>query len=501
MIALQTIATGAYLDLASASIGVEINNPFFHFDSVPGIITYPFNLPGTPNNLRALNFPHLRADQGEVPAPEPVAFYVDGLLWRVGQLLYQEWDGEKNLFQYQFSADAADLQSQVEGVTLRTLDLGSVPLELRPDAADYALPPVRNAAFYDPAKNPAYGGYLNYYDTAGLYSHNATGLLRFGMTPFLRLVPLLRRVLQAAVGYTISGPWMEDPEVQQLVLYGDRAVDGPFADPLAVVFNRHVPDLGVGEFLVALQQFFCLGYVFNAQRRTLHIRALREVVADQAYQDRTAAGPPRTKPAEDGGYTLKMALAEDDQNNTLDTGWATLRVGGGQEVIDVAAGTLRVQAEADALSLQQGGNRQWLVPTIAHAGVSPEFELDDETSAGLLLLFDRGLCPAAGGGAPYPLATWGSTDAAGTRVGEYELRWDGPRGLYAAWHQPWLDFLRRASSEERLMAFTVADLLALDPARKEMVLNRKYLWEKVSVSLSTTKRLATARFTYRSIKL
>jgi hypothetical protein len=134
-------------------------------------------------------------------------------------------------------------------------------------------------------------------------------------------------------------------------------------------------------------------------------------------------------------------------------------------------------------------------------GASLAYDLGDDSRCGLRLLFDRGLQPASNGNL-YPLATWGRENYAGIPCGDSTLHWDGDRGLYATWHQAWLDFLDRATSREATMEFRVTDLLTLDPARKEMVNSRKYLWEKVSLSLKTTgATLETAQYTYRYVRL
>ena len=310
-------------------------------------------------------------------------------------------------------------------------------------------------------------------------------------------MPLLRRVL-GAVGYALSGPWLARPEVQQLVLYSDRAAEDAQGDVLAsFVLNQHVPDMGVGELLLALQQFFGLAYDFHPVRRELRIKALADVLADPAYLARPAGGPARTTAVTSDGYTLEMELEDDELNKTLDTGWAKLVIGNGKETISTKAGTLHVVREADPVD----ATRQWLVPAVEAKGASLAFDTGDDSHCGLRLLYDRGLQPDSVG-ALYPLATWDVVNYAGTRVGESTLHWAGERGLYATWHAAWLGFLDRATSKERTMPFTVADLLSLDPARKELVDSKKYLWEKVSLSLSTTGRpLESASYTYRYCRL
>ncbi|WP_201979395.1 hypothetical protein [Hymenobacter rubidus] len=488
MIGLKVAA--GWLVLAPGTITVDINSPFFNPDSVPGTITYPFGLP-VAGNAQALNFPDVRAAQGDVVAPEPCKFYIDEQLRWVGSLVYLECDEKKGLYAYNFVADAADLQARIEGVTLPSLDLGRVPLQLVHNAADYALPCVRNYTFYG-GEVANYGMTLNYYAN-GTYRPAGTLAYHQPIVPFLRLVPLLHRVL-GAVGYALSGPWLDTPEAQAAILYSDRTVeqaDGSLPADFAV--NRHVPDLEVGALLVQLQKVYGLGYGFHPKRRELSIRALRDVIADPAYLDRTG-GLGRSTAVTQTGWVLSMGLESDDElNKTLDTGWATLRVGNGKQTLSTEAGTLHVVEEPDYINPA----RTWRLPAVDAKGASLAFGVGDDSHCGLRLLYDRGLCPDSQQQL-YPLATWDREDMHGNTVGPSTLHWDGEAGLYATWHRAWLDFLDRATTREVLMEFRVADLLTLDPARKELVYWQKYLWEKVSLSLKTTgRRLEAATFTYR----
>jgi hypothetical protein len=490
-----TVAAGA-LDLAAGTISMDISSPYFEADTVPGTITYPFGLPMSPTNQQALGFPHVRADVGEKLAPEPASFYIDGVLRWVGSLVYLDCDEDAQLYEYNFVADAADLASRIDGVSLVSLPLGTEPLVLETDNPLYALPCLRNKTFYDADKVKDYCQIINYY--SGSYKVNPGGK-RSPMVPFLRLVPLIRRVF-GAVGYAVSGPWLDLPEVQRLVIYSDRAAEDAEGKLLAeFALNRHVPDMNVGDLLIQLQKFFGLAYDFHPVRRELRIKALRDVIADPTYVDRTG-GPARTTAVTTDGFTLEMGLeSDDDLNKTLDTGWKKMVIGRGKEVISTDAGTLHVVREKDPLD----ASREWLLPAVEVKGASLAFETGDDSRCGLRLLYDRGLQDdALGYLGKYPLATWDMVNCQGATVGQSTLHWDGDNGLYATWHAGWLAFLDRATSKERSMQFRVADLLSLDPARKEMVDNKKYLWEKVSLSLSTTgSALETATFTYRYTRL
>jgi hypothetical protein len=484
-----------WLALASGTLSLEISSPFFSAETIPGTISYPFALPMSAGNLVALGFPHVRADQGEAVAPEPVELYLDGVLRWVGRLVYLGCDEQEQHLEYHFVADAADLATQLEGLRLPQLALGTVLLELRPDAALYALPCLRNSLFYDKEKVPDYGGVVNYY-YQGDYPL-VVGGKRSPIVPFPRLVPLLKKVF-AALGYELAGDWLDLPEVQQLVLYSDRAAEDALGQVLVTfALNRHVPDLPVADLLLELQKFFALGFDFHPVRRLVRIRALRDVVADPAYVAR-AAGPAKTTAVTSEGYTLVMGLEADDElNKTLDTGWAKLVVGNGKEELRTEAGTLHVVREADPLH----PTRQWLVPAVEVKGASLAFDQGDDSRCGLRLLFDRGL-HADSNTQPYPLATSGNVGYLGVAVGQSTLHWAGPWGLYATWHQGWLDFLGRATTRECQVPFTIADLLTLDAGQKELVGGKKYLWERVSLRLPTGGRaLESAQFTYRYCRL
>lgn len=491
MIGLKT--AGGWLELAEGTISLEINNPFFSADTVPGTLTYPFGVAMTPTNQVALNFPHVRVEHGEKIAPEPCGFYLEGVLRWFGSLVYLAVREADQVFEYNFVADAADLATRIEGVSLASLDLGTVALNLVPDAPDYALPCLRNAAFYDEDK-VTYCQVVNYYRN-GSYQLSPGGK-HAPIVPFLRLVPLVRRMF-GAFDYQVSGPWLDELEVQQLVIYSDRAAEDEAGQVLVTfALNRHVPDLPVADVLLGLQKFFGLAYDFHPVRREVRIRSLRDVIADPAYVDRTG-GPAHTTAVTTDGFILEMGLEDDDLNKTLDTSWAKLVVGKGQESISTVAGTLHVVREADPA----GPDRQWLVPAVAAKGASRAFEAGDDSRCGLRLLYDRGLQPDSQG-QPYPLATWDRLNYARARVGQTTLHWADEGGLYATWYAGWLGFLDRASTRERDMQFGVADLLTLDPGRKELVDGKKYLWERVSLSLSTTDyALQTATFIYRYTRL
>ncbi|OUJ69133.1 hypothetical protein [Hymenobacter crusticola] len=475
------------LQLPADSLSIDVLNPYFEADAIPGISTQAFALSWTRENLRLLNFPHRYRGAGGPPAV-PAYLYLDGPLWQRGALVYRECDEQRQKLTYNFAAAATDLQTQISGVNIRDLNLGSVPLVLTPTAADYALLPVRNSAFYGD-KNTSFKGIVNHYRNGG-YSTGAA----FAICPQPRLVPALRKIM-GYFGYTLTGAWLEQEEVQQLVIYSDRAaelagggVDSEFK------LASYLPSMTVGELLIALQKLFCIGYVFDSKRKEMRLQPLGPVVSFPAtYIDRSGFKL-KSKPNTTNGFTLQQSPEGDDElDKTLDTGGRQMRVGAGAETIETKAGTLHMVQEQDP-----HGSRSWLVPAIEAKGASLAYGLGEESRCGLRLFYDRGLQPDSAGG-QYPLGTSGTVNYNGASVGESSLLWDGPQGLYLRSYQAWLDFRSRAVETEYEVTFSLGDLLALEPSMPEMIDRHLQLWQKVSLTIDAQRKLAKARITYQEI--
>jgi hypothetical protein len=480
---------GEDLLLPAGRIALEIASPYFETDAIPGVTSYPTDVPATGENPRRLGFPHLHRGPGG-PPPVPVDCYLDGQRWKRGSLVYRSYNAQKRTYRVNFVADATDLAKQLAALQLPDLVLPDRVFARDGSAAGYVLAPVRNAAFFD-EKNPAFKGILNHPTPAGVLGPASASQV---YTPLLYFVPVLRQVF-ASLGWTITGSWVDDVEIQSLVVYSDRALPATLADGDPFNPARHLPNMSVAELLLALQKTFCLGLYFQADRKELRLTPLREAVVRGAYVDRpgavlTAAGTNETQ-----GFTLKLAPDTNDElDKTLDTSWQQLIVGGGQEAITAAAGTLHLVREQDP----NGAGRQWLLPAISAKGASSEYALGDDSRTGLRLLFDRGPCPDSAGDS-YNLVSPGTEDYAGNAVGTYSLHWDGPAGLYAQWHRPWLDFRARAVPREYIVPFRIADLLTLDPATHEQVDYHRLLWENVSLSVGADSRLQSATFAYQEL--
>ena len=481
MIRLVTVAGQQDLLLAT-ELSLDIDNPGFQADAIPGTWSLPFDLPWARENLAALNFPQLQRAAGG-PPPVAVDCYLDEVRWRRGKLVYLSVDAEAQLLKYNFVADAADLATQIKDVKLDTLDLGQVPLVRAASAADYALLPVRNKSFYgDVDKAPAgYSGYLNYF--SGVYPGDAV------LAPQPYLVPIVRKVL-AHFGYALVGAWADDPEVQTAVLYSDRLC----TDPGTVTLNRHVPAIDVADLLLGVAGLFCLQLYVNPLTQQVRFTPLRDVVAGAGASQRPRPGLWLSSMANTtNGFLLKQEPdGNDELDKSLDAGWQQLRVGAGGEEQSVKAGTLHQVTASE-------GSRRWLVPAYEGKGAVPgNADVGDESRVGLRLLFNRGLQPDSNGQL-YPFGSSGTLSYLGASVGAYALQWAGPQGLYQVWHKPWLDFRARAVQHTYQSELRVGDLLLLDPSQADLVDCHLCFWEKVSLTVAAGSALTSATFTYQEL--
>lgn len=462
--------------LLPVEMSLDIDNPSFQADAIPGTWSLPFDLPWAPQNLVALNFPHLYRGPGG-PPPVAVDYYLEGVRWRRGKLVYLSVDAQAQLLHYNFVADASDLATLIKDVKLSTLNLGTAPLDRTSNASAYALLPVRNEAFYGDKAPAGYLGYLNYPAPDAV------------LAPQPYLVPVLRTVL-AHFGYELTGAWAADAEIQQLALYSDRLC----LDPGTVTLNRHVPTIDVADLLLGVAGLFCLQLYFNPLTRQACFSPLRDVVAGAAAGQRARPGVWQSSTANtSNGFLLRQEPdGNDELDKTLDAAWQQLRVGDGGEEQTVKAGTLH-------LVTVQEGNRTWLVPAYGGKGAVPgNADVGDESKVGLRLLFNRGFQPDSAG-TLYPLGSGGAVNQAGTSVGAYALQWAGAQGLYQVWHKPWLDFRARAVQHIYQSELRVGDLLALDPSQADLVDYHLCFWEKVSLTVAAGSTLTSATITYQEL--
>lgn len=478
------------LDLAAdTQVQVEISNPLFETDTLPGALIYPFLAPNTPKNRRLLGFPGYLAAQVVRNQLFVVDVYLLGVRWRRGQLSVLKRSAEG--FELSFKTDVGDVSTRLTDVQLRGLPWPTLPLVLSAGgqwpAHAYALPSVANSLFVPENEVAALGyqGVVNAYP-GGAYDTGQP------VVPMLYLRTVLEEIAKF-IGYTLEGSFLGNAELQRLVLYSNQAVDVTTGQvPLA----GQLPDLSVPACLVAIRALLCQCWVFDPVRQVLTIDALRDVLANPAYVDWTdrAEAAFRWEPNVSAGYLLSQQLdSTDDLSKNASVDDYQLKVGGATEKIEIDAGTLAMRR---GLRTATSTAPETLLPVTVQKGNLPALPSEKDNRISLRLLFDRGL-HVDGGGNFYPLASAEAVDYYGTSTGNYSLRWAGDQGLYQVWHKDWLDFRARTETVTRGIRLRMADLLALDPRRKVLIRAAEgttlAFWQQIQVTISQKDGIQVAQ--------
>jgi hypothetical protein len=451
-----------YLDLAqNGSITLEINSPFFMNDGIPGTLSYPTPAINSKKNQRILGFPSIISNQNNLNKTIEAQLFIDKILYKTGVI--RNIKPTKDGYSFTFGSDAGDFQSRINGVSLQSLDLGTDTLDLVTTNENYALFPVENQGFWGD-KNPSHNKYVNYFNTSGVFlNYSSTNVV----TPFPYLVYIIRRVFQH-FGYYVTGDILDDPEINKLVVYNNYALSST-----AITFNNHVPDMTVGEFLIAIKNLLGWGYIFNPTDKSVRIITLNEVLENQTYKDHTSKAEPtyQLELNEYNGFKLTQELDSGDEAYKLESdSWATYKVGNGGEEKPTKASTILCRTIEDSVNTA----RDWTVPVVNQKGTSSDFDLGTNKFS-LRLLFYNGLQEDSLSN-DYPQGSFATS--------ALSLRWSGSTGLYNTYFKNWLDFLAETKGVNRNIRFNIVDILTLDTSRKTMIEYNKFLYSKITTTIS-----------------
>ncbi len=354
--------------------------------------------------------------------------------------------------------------------------------QVYPDAR-HVLFPIKNADFITLEEYPSFKGYVNYYD-------GAFGTIAGPATPFPYLPYVLTKAVEAH-GYSLLGSWLSEEDTCRTAIYNTVSV-GESPD---IIYNKHVPEMKVSEFMQAIRSGFALSYLFDANTNSIKIVKLKEVIATPAYVDWTKKADLAygEEPVDYNGFKLEQALEADELNKTLSTAWHTFAIGGGKEIIPTAIGGFHMVREQDPVK----PSREWLIPATSQKGNQNYLE---QNKFSLRLLKYYGLQKDSQN-IDYPLGSVISENYAGAALAGNSLRWDGVKGLYENNYKPWLDFLSTARPIERNVRLDIADLLTLDPTKKVMIEGVKAFWSKISLSVSMKEGIGKAKVEFLKTKL
>lgn len=248
MFALRIGSRYVVLDTES-TLSLEINNPLFETELLPGDWTLPFTVPDHPTNNIIFNLPKDISNTAEFEQAYDAELYIGGNLYSLGRINVTM--AEQGRYSLVFGNEISRLKAALENKKLNEFDYGGLRTfgtttndiiahaktvsSAAPLVYDYAFPLIKNNDFYN-GKNADFGSVINFY-SAGAYAKNALNNNAYALVP-MPYIHYLLNTLFAEAGLLLRGDFMEDAEMKQLIAYSNYAIDRK--DPHAVNYANAI---------------------------------------------------------------------------------------------------------------------------------------------------------------------------------------------------------------------------------------------------------------------
>jgi hypothetical protein len=490
MIAVEVL--DEFIDLAdNTSIGIEGSSPFISRDIIPGIKVLNITAKKTPRNQRIFGFAEMLNNVDRKKEFKNVRVYFHNLLWKTGTFILRQASDDG--YNFSFHTDAGEIQTQIKNRTLSGLDLGTASNDyntslIYPDA-NHVFFPVRNPDFYGD-KNTDYKGYVNYYHN-GQLAQNTTAN-HYNLVPFPYLLYVLEKTFQQLGYYGIEGAWTEEENIRRVVIYNNydlaelSAGINQFGS--TITYNKHVPAISVGAFLIDVAIFFGITYKINPVTKKVQIIRLKDFLTNPAYKDlqRKAAAKAPITPNDSDGFSFVMSPDSGDKYFEADPDWLTYIIGNGAEEIKADASTLQVLDNTDSINA-----RTWTIPHTQQKGAGDVFALGEGKIPLRFLVFNG--MQTTSDGQQYPQGHY-------LRPG-FSLRWDGDTGIVNRCYKEYVAWKSYTEKVERDVRMDLLDLLQLDFEQKVMMDNLKFFVTDFRASVSYRNGIGTTKINLLTTKL
>lgn len=229
-----------------STLSLEINNPLFETDLLPGDWSLPFTVPDHPENDITFNLPKDISNVELFEQDYDADLYIGGTLYSLGRINVTR--AENGRYSLVFGSEVSRLKAALENKKLNEFDYGGVrtfgttsdhiiahakttaladPLDY-----DYTFPSIYNDLFYGSSQqdNPYYLYFLNTYDAAGAaYKKNVvvtteSAANKYTLAPQPYLQYILKQLFSAA-GFILKGDFIDDAQMQKLLVYSNYSLD------------------------------------------------------------------------------------------------------------------------------------------------------------------------------------------------------------------------------------------------------------------------------------
>lgn len=452
---LQIRINGQIVDVTPAlSASLELVNPYLVYEDIlSNKATIPA-LPATPRNRQLMGFPDLLQSDA-VGMRYDCEQYYNGQLLQAGVAILTE-AGQN--FALTVVQPLGELFGDLQKKTLPELNLGALPLPgvLTPTLNQFgrdvvAFPTILNPDFYGTnGASISYTGQVNTY-SAGAYTPGPVVPM-----PFLKEV-----LLQIAelTGVSISGAFLEHPDLSQLLLYNTRAMDSR----TTILLQQHLPDITIPVLLLELRKLFNLAMTVDTVERTIKLDFMDDYHQRAARQDWSKKAIKEYKKRPETARRLQLSsvadsndgLAKDKPAELADYLTPALESETGISTLASQFSTLLTDGATGLASTKQ-------------AGITEQFgQLANKFSP--RLLFWNGLQN-------------GKPTATAKRNG-YSLYWPGADGLAARFWAKTEDARKRQFYVERQLDVTEKDLATLDFSEKVHINGLDYWVASLQIAL------------------
>lgn len=465
-----------YIDIDErASFSLSAFSPFFTRDSIPGSKIYNVSAKITPRNQRIFGFSEQLNNTARGKEYADVKVFFFGLLWKVGTFKLRDVN---NAYNFSFHTDSGDIQLKIKNRKMPGADLGIMPMALNTTeiypTANHVFFPVKNPEFYGDA-NPNFNGIINDYNQAsGIPFNNEDDSVtnEFGMVPFPFLLHLLDSLFKSLGYYGIDGDWVNDDNIKRVVVYNNVDVEHLSVHAGSVTYNKHVPDVGIGSFLIDVAIFFGVVPKINPVTKKVTMVTIKDWLTSTQYTDissKVGRGF-KLEPNDSDGFKFEMTPDDSDPLFDSDPDWKSLQFGNGSEEIKTEAGIMEMITEIRAST---GG--EWTIPYSMQPGVSETYGLSVDNRSSLRFMIFNGLVNDSLGN-PYPQGHI-------LRPG-FSLRWDGEDGIVNRCYSEYMDWKSYTELVERTVDFSISELLKFDFEGKVMADDMKWIISEYSGSVN-----------------
>lgn len=231
---------------SESTLSLEINNPLFETELLPGDWTLPFTVPDHPTNNIIFNLPKDISNTAEFEQDYDAELYIGGNLYSLGRINVTR--AEPGRYSLVFGNEISRLKATLENKKLNEFDYGGVrtfgttsddiiahaktTALADPLVYDYTFPSIYNPYFYGAAQvnNPYFLLFLNTYNAPGaafkknvvVTTESAANKYTLAPQPYLHYI--LNKLFESA-GFTLSGGFMDDAEMKKLLVYSNYSLD------------------------------------------------------------------------------------------------------------------------------------------------------------------------------------------------------------------------------------------------------------------------------------